>query len=148
MRYLLLLLALSAYACGDAAGPSRIPPELVGNWIAQPACIPQCGLTFYSLVNPADSILVTRFVSTRIAIGADGSFELATLPTSPATPPIVGRATAANGELTVTGSDGTRETLRYSVSGALLTVEFAGTFAFESNAPPVPSRARGLFLRH
>lgn len=72
-----LALALALPACGsDGSGPANtIPAELAATWTASPACRPQCGFTFISVANPADSLNFTALGAiTRFTLNTSGGF--------------------------------------------------------------------------
>lgn len=72
----MLILGLAA-ACSDGgSGPvDVIPVELAGTWIATPACRPDCGFTFESVTNAADSVNFTAFgATTTFTLTTSGDF--------------------------------------------------------------------------
>ena len=71
------LLALILAACSDGgSGPvDVIPAELAGMWVASPACRPECGFTFESVTNPADSVNFTTLgATTTFTLAQSGAF--------------------------------------------------------------------------
>jgi hypothetical protein len=143
---------LLAVACGgDGTGPADVlPAELVGVWVAEPACLPQCGFTFESLANPADTLNVTAFVgiATEVTLGRTGTFQMRTRP-GPDTASVA-QVRAAPGILVVTDAGGAVDTLDYSLSGDWLAVRFRRPFSvfdFTGDGVADPARARGVFRR-
>jgi hypothetical protein len=140
-------------ACGgDGTGPGAevVPAELVGRWVAEPACLPLCGFTLSSVANPADSINVTSFagISTEITMTREGTFRLLTRPG----PDTASTATVRviPGALVVTDRLGTVDTLDYQLAGEYLRLQFRRTFtAFDFTGDGVndPANARGSFRR-
>jgi hypothetical protein len=136
-------------ACGDSTAPSDVPAELVGVWVAEPACVPECGLTLHTTVGPPDSIPVTRLfsITTEVTLTAQGTFRIETLPSVPGAAPISGTARGGNGVLTVRAADGTEETVRYAVASNLLSLEFDGRIDFNGDGQDQPALAVGIFRR-
>jgi hypothetical protein len=140
-------------ACGgDGTGPGVevVPPELVGRWVAEPACLPQCGFTLSSVANPADSVNVTAFtgISTEITMTREGTFRLQTRPG----PDTASTATVRviPGALVVTDRLGTVDTLDYQLAGEYLRLQFRRTFTvfdFTGDGANDPANARGSFRR-
>jgi hypothetical protein len=147
------LVTLGLGACGgDGTGPGAevVPPELVGRWVAEPACLPLCGFTLASAANPADSVNVTAFtgISTEITMTREGTFRLQTRPG----PDTASTATVRviPGALVVTDRLGTVDTLDYQLAGEYLRLQFRRTFTvfdFTGDGTNDPANARGSFRR-
>jgi hypothetical protein len=147
-RLTLAVLVITAACGGDAAGPATIPAELVGTWVAEPACVPDgCGLTLKSVADPAISFFVTDLITTQITIRANGSFLLETLPTAPGMPAISGTARAVGNVLYVKLANGTEESLEWSVAGTWLTVRFHGTYDFNGDGVSEAAVMDGVFRK-
>jgi hypothetical protein len=150
---LLAAAALMVAACGGegGTGPAEvIPAELAATWVAEPACLPECGFTLASAANPADSINVTAFVglSTEITMTRDGTFRLRTRP-GPDTASVA-QVRAGAGVLVVTDGAGAVDTLDYSLAGDYLHLRFRRHFTvfdFTGDGTPDPATARGRFRR-
>src|SRR5690606_33160714 len=108
--HLFAAVLLVVAAGGDTSGPgSVLPSELVGDWEALQACLPECGFTLVRVSDPADSV---NFVS---ALGAtfllemrgNGGFELAS-PTGGVT--IAGQARKSGNVLIVRDGAGVEDT--------------------------------------
>jgi hypothetical protein len=143
------LLVAALGACGEGTGPAAVLPEaLVGSWIAEPACVPACGLVVKSVANPQDSVAVTAElgVTTQIQIGRSGTFQLSTIPPIPGGV-LAGTARLEGNELVVQDAQGNEERLTYSVTSTTLTLEFAGELDFDDDGIPEAATARGVFLR-
>jgi hypothetical protein len=144
------LLAL-ATACSDGSGPDNVlPAALVGNWVAEPACLPNCGFTLTSVANPADSVNATAFVgmTTEIAMRADGRFTLTFMPGGGT--PVPGTAHVSGSMLIVRDAAGVVDTMDYTVTASVLDVRFRRIFTsfdFTGDGEPDPARARGVFLK-
>jgi hypothetical protein len=144
------LLALTT-GCSDSAAPDPVlPASLVGNWVAEPACLPHCGFTLTSVASPSDSINATAFVgmTTEIGIHADGRFTLAFYPGGAT--PIPGTAHVSGTMLIVRDAAGVVDTMDYVVTPSTLDLRFRRTFTsfdFTGNGQPDPARARGVFLK-
>jgi hypothetical protein len=118
---------------GDGTGPADVvPAALAATWVAEPACLPQCGFTLSSVANPADSINVTAYagISTEITMTRQGTFLLRLRP---------GPDTASTasvrvepGVLIVTDAGGVTDTLDYTLAG---------------DGTNDPAHARGSFRR-
>jgi hypothetical protein len=144
-----LLLAVLVGACGDGTGPAAaIPEALVGSWIAEPACVPECGLVVKSVANPQDSVAVTAVlgVTAQINIGRSGTFQLTTIPPIPGGI-LAGTARVEANELVVRDAQGNEERLSFSVTSTTLTLEFAGELDFDNDGTPEAAVARGVFLK-
>jgi hypothetical protein len=148
----LIVVALGALAaaCGDGTGPGAdvVPPELVATWVAEPACLPQCGFTLAWVENPADSINVTSTtgLTMEITLTRTGTFRLVQRPGSESTAEV----RVAPGMLIVTDQAGVVDTLDYSIAGSYLQLHFRRTFSvidFNGDGTLDPARARGRFLR-
>jgi hypothetical protein len=145
----LLLLA----ACGDGAGPGEpvIPDALVGTWVAEPACLPNCGFTFISVANPQDTLNATAFVgvTTEIGIHASGRFTLFFMPGG-GQAPTEGTAWTSGNRLMVRDGAGAVDTLEYTVGAGVLELRFLGivdAFDFNGDGTPDPARARAVLRR-
>jgi hypothetical protein len=144
------LLAL-ATGCGNGAGPDDIiPAALVGNWVAEPACLPNCGFTLTSTANPADSVNATAFVgmTTEIGIRGDGRFTLAFSPGGGAPQP--GTAHVSGNMLIVRDAAGVVDTMDYTVTPSALDLRFRRIFTsfdFNGDGAADPARARGVFVK-
>jgi hypothetical protein len=147
---LAVLLALTT-GCGDGAGPDPvIPALLVGNWVAEPACLPHCGFTLTSVASPSDSVNATAFVgmTTEIGIRADGRFTLAFYPGGGT--PLPGTAHVAGSMLIVRDAAGVVDTMDYVVTTSTLDLRFRRVFTsfdFTGDGTPDPARARGVFVK-
>jgi hypothetical protein len=134
--------------CGDGTGPEIVPSELVGMWVAEPACLPRCGFTLERVGSPGDTVNVTAFtgITTEIAMTRDGGFRLRTRP-GPDTASTA-RVRVSPGMLVVTDVAGTVDTLDYSLQGQMLHLRFRRTFSvfdFTGNGQNDPAVARGRF---
>jgi hypothetical protein len=144
------LLAL-ATGCSDSSAPAdALPAALVGNWVAEPACLPNCGFTLRSVANAADSVNATAFVgmTTEISMRADGRFTLAFMPGGGT--PMPGTAHVSGSMLIVRDAAGVVDTMDYTVTASVLDLRFRRTFTsfdFTGDGEPDPAHARGVFLR-
>jgi hypothetical protein len=152
LRTPLALAAAGLVACGgDGTGPADVlPAELVGLWVAEPACLPNCGFTFASVAQPSDTLNVTAFVglSTEITLTRDGTFRMRMRP-GPDTASVA-RVHAGPGILIVTDAAGAVDTLDYTQAGNRLDVRFRRPFAvfdFTGDGVPDPAHARATLLR-
>jgi hypothetical protein len=149
MRRWILLAVWLAAGCGDGTGPATLPAELVGTWVAEPACLPQCGFTFESRANAADSISATALgITTEIRIGRTGDFRLSSTPATAA--PVTGTVTADGTTMTVRDPQGNSEIIDYSVAGNRLTIAFRSAFHvwdFSGDGNLDPATARGVFAK-
>jgi hypothetical protein len=131
----MLMAAILLSACGDAAGPEDVlPAALAGTWIAEPACLPNCGFTFESLLNPADTINATSFagITTEVAMTRAGRFTLVFRPGGEGGS--TGTARVEGGLLIVTDAGGVVDTIDYSVTAAVLQMRFRRPFpSFDFN---------------
>lgn len=149
----LILAALTVAACGgDGTGPGAdvISAELAARWVAEPACVPECGFAFSSVADPADSINVTAFtgLTTEINMTRSGTFRIQVRP-GPDTAS-TGSVRMAPGILVVTDAAGVVDTLDYTLSGSYLSLRFRRTFAvfdFDGDGENDPAHARGTFQR-
>jgi hypothetical protein len=143
--------AWSALACGDGTGPGeQVPAELVGLWVAEPACVPQCGFTLASVANPADSLNATALlgISTEITMTRNGTFKLQTRPGPDSG--AAGTVQVRPGMLIVRDPAGVVDTLDYQLSGNYLRLQFRrtfDTFDFTGDGVNDPAYARGSFQR-
>jgi hypothetical protein len=125
----MLLTATTLSACGDSSGPDDVlPAALAGTWIAEPGCLPNCGFTFESLLNPADTINATRFmgVTTEITMTRAGRFTLVFRPGGEGGSS--GSARTEGGMLIVTDAGGVVDTIDYSVTASVLRIRFRRPF--------------------
>jgi hypothetical protein len=79
MRRIPLVLALAGAACGgDAAAPSpEVPAALVGIWVAEPACLPDCEFTVFDRAQPSQSINLVAFgLGVEMTVQATGRFRM------------------------------------------------------------------------
>lgn len=141
---------LAMAACGsDSSGPPAggVPSELAGTWVADVGCVPQCGFTFRSVANPADSLNITSSlaISTEVHLAQGGSFHMI----SAAGGSVQGTARAQGNMLIVQGG-GQADTLDYVLSGGRLQLDFRGTYStFDLTGDGVvdPARLRGTFVK-
>jgi hypothetical protein len=152
MKYLALLFlataAIAAAACADGTGPgAALPADLVGEWVADSRCIPQCSLTIHPATNPADSVALTHFVGLFVDIAAAGRFTLQTVPAVSDRGTVTGTATLSGGQLVVRTSSGEEERVDYTTGGGRLTLGFAGTMDFDGDGTPEPARIRATLVR-
>jgi hypothetical protein len=148
-RLAVLGAALLLGGCGDASGPSPLPAELVGSWVAEPACVPAgCGLTVHALARP-DTLFVTRDlgITTEMDLGANGSFRLRTVPALPGAPALEGTARVEGGRLIVRAADGQEEAVEYTLAGGLLVLRFDVLFDFDADGTAEAARAEGTFRK-
>jgi hypothetical protein len=138
------VLSVFFLGCGDSSGPQTMPAGLIGSWEARTSCIPECGITIFSVANPADSVDTTRLVATEVTIQA-ARFTLQ----SGGGATISGAARVEGTRIMVRGPSGAEEGIDYSLSpdGRLLTLFFDGVFDFNSDGSTEPARARGIFRR-
>jgi hypothetical protein len=141
-----------ATACGsDSAAPGgdAVSAELAAVWVAEPACLPECGFTLASVANPADSVNATAVLGVEVEISMTraGVFRLTTRPGPPAAQ---GTVRQEPGMLIVRDAAGVTDTLDYTLAGALLHVQFRRTFQvfdFTGDGVADAARARGSFRR-
>jgi hypothetical protein len=145
------ILVVAIAACSDGSGPSDvIPPELAGSWEASPGCLPNCGFTFTSTANAADSINVVSFIglTMEVTMTRSGRFDMLARPGG--IPPVTGRVEVEGDLLIVRDDAGQQDTLDYTVTPEWLTVEFRGTYdALDFNGDEVadPATLKGVFRR-
>jgi hypothetical protein len=146
-----VFLLLAAAACGDGTGPGdAVPPELAARWVAEPACVPDCGFTLTSVANAADSLNATAFagVTTEITVQRSGTFRLVFRP-GPDTASTAS-VRAVGSMLIVTDAAGVVDTLDYVLRDPWLDLHFRRHFVvidFNGDGVPDPARARGTFRR-
>jgi hypothetical protein len=152
MRRAVVLVAAGMLAgCGDTIAPAAVvPADLVGNWVAEPACRPQCGFVVISEENPEDSINITQFTgaTTIFRIGANGSFGVASLPGPDTVTP--GRVRVVGTMMIVTDAANQVDTLDYVRVGEYLDLEWRRRFTnidFDGDSMADPAIARGRFWR-
>lgn len=148
---LLSALVLATACGGDSTAPADVVPgQLAAQWVAEPACLPQCGFTLVSVANPADSLNATAFagVTTQIVLTRDGTFRLTLLPGPDTASTASVRASGTT--LVVTDRAGVVDTLDYTLSGQFLQLRFRRTFRvidFNGDGQIDPATARGTFRR-
>ncbi|MGH7444633.1 MAG: hypothetical protein ACREKM_07140 [Longimicrobiales bacterium] len=127
------MLAMGVAACGgDGTGPEiEIPAELVGTWVAAPACAPACGFTFANRADAADTTNFTALgVTSRFTLNATGGFTFNA--GVPSTVPIGGRMHVAGSMLVVEATgEFEEERIAYALSGDLLALTWQETYAFD-----------------
>lgn len=149
-RWLTAVLTVPVLAAcsGDSAGPDTdIPAELVGEWVAEPACAPPCAFTLAWTQNPAARVnAVTALgVTVRIDVTAAGRFTRS------------GSGDAASGSLEVDGSmlvvtdsRGVVDTIDYAIEGQYLNLAFRRDFValdFNQDGQLDASRVTGVFRK-
>jgi hypothetical protein len=137
--------------CGDDGSPVlSVPAELVGVWVAEPACTPQCGFTIVSEESQSDSINITQFAgtTTELRIGASGTFGVATLPGPDTITP--GKVRVVGPMMIVTDPTNQVDTLDYVLVGQYLAVEWRRRFLdfdFDGDGAADPAIVRGRFRK-
>ena len=137
--------------CGDDGSPTAsVPADLVGVWVAEPACTPQCGFAVISEESRSDSINVTQFAgtTTELRIGASGSFGVATLPGPDTITP--GKVRVVGPMMIVTDPTNQVDTLDYVRIGQYLDVEWRRRFLdfdFDGDGTADPAIVRGRFRK-
>lgn len=139
--------AVALAACGDTTGSGgSLPDNLVGTWVADQGCVPNCGFTLALVANPADTLNVTQLmgIATEIQMTRQGRFTLITRPTT--TGAVSGTARSEGSTLIVTGA-GTVDTMDYAVAGGRLDLRIRRIYELDINGTIHPARARGIFVR-
>lgn len=145
MRYLFAAAALLAAACGDSTAPDVIPELLAGNWVAEPACLPNCGFTITPVASPGDSLnVVSGFgVTMDLSLTRAGRIEIRALNAGSSVEPIRGEVTVEGQTLILRDTEGSVDTVDFQVNATRLQVAFRQQVLLEG----APSRVSGVFLR-
>ncbi|MEX2608850.1 MAG: hypothetical protein WEA24_02815 [Gemmatimonadota bacterium] len=144
------LLAGAALACGgnDPGGPDgEFPADLVGQWLANQACLPQgCAFTLYDVTNPADSLnIVSGSVSISMLVQSTGRIIL----TIPGFPSSEGTARVTGSRMYIEATQRT-DTVDFAFTGGMLHLDFQSHFDnFDVDGDQVAdlTRARAVFRR-
>jgi hypothetical protein len=148
---LILAVAVAAAACGgDATGPARdVPDALVGVWVAEPACLPECEFTVFDRQHPANSINFVAFgLGVEMHVQATGRFRMEVR---------LARDTLLDGTVRVEGdrmlvsSTGTAtvDTLDFTLAEPWLEIQLRSRLAYDLDADGTEEDVglRGMFRR-
>lgn len=135
--------------CGsDPSDPgNRIPAELVGSWIAEPACLPECGWTLTSSTDPEVSLnFVDEPLNMTIGVGieADGDFELSF---SGQSAPERGTLRVEGQLMIITDQGGQVDSADYHIEGAYLYMQLRKEYNFSVGGAAHTGRPLGIFER-
>jgi hypothetical protein len=120
---------VSAGCGGDSTGVDVLPAELVGTWVAGPACSPVCNYTLTSIPNPSvhTDLVATAGVTIELAMNATGAAAL-----NLAGQIVTGSAKISNGAL-ILASGGSVDTVDYTVANSKLTLSFRSPILYDLN---------------
>jgi nitrous oxide reductase accessory protein NosL len=137
-------------SCGSDQDPDPdIPAELVGNWVAQPACSPDCEFTFTMVDDPSQSVdIITALnFSVDIGIAASGAF---TLDFSGGTGPETGTVRVEGSRMLVRDNTGVTDTINWHIANELLYLDFEEAYTvldIDQDGALDASIAAGVFAR-
>ena len=133
---------------GDSSGPtSSIPAELVGNWIAEPACLPICGWTLTSSTDPEVSLNFVDdplFITVGVGIESDADFELSF---SGQSAPERGTLRVQGQMMIITADAGAVDTADYHIQNGYLHMQLRKEYAFSVGGQAHSGRPAGVFER-
>jgi hypothetical protein len=144
------LLAGASLSCGgdDPGGPDGdFPDELVGQWLANQACLPQgCAFTVYDVTSPADSLnLVIGGLTFSMVVQTTGRIIL----TIPGFGSSEGTARVIGSRMYIEAAQRT-DTVDFALTGDMLHMNFLSHFDnFDVNGDEEAelARARAVFRR-
>jgi hypothetical protein len=138
-------------ACsGDSTGPEgAVPPELVADWVSDPACLPDCSFTVYARQNPADSLNLVRFgLGVEMMIRETGQLRMEVRLARDTL--LDGMVSARNGQMLVTARGvPTVDTLDYVLANDMLRIDLRSRLSHDLNGDgqKEPIGLRGVFRR-
>ena len=148
MRRALPLVLLPLLACGDSSGPDVVlPAELVGGWVAEPACAPPCSFALAWTANPqARFDAVTSLgITVRINVTSAGRFTRSGTGDAES-----GQARVEGSTLIVRSDAGVVDTIDYVLQGTDLHLDFRREFTevdFNGDGQLDPAHVTGVFRR-
>jgi hypothetical protein len=148
MRKLWLVILGLAVGCGDSSGPdAAVAAELVGEWVAEPACAPPCSFTLTWVENPLAKLdaVVLLGLTVRIDVTSSGRFTLSGAVAES------GTVRTEGSTMLVTSGVGAVDTIDWSIRDGNLHLDFRREYAVISfdppNTDPDPAHVTGVFRR-